>query len=181
MKKFFKPALLVLSMIAMTACSNDDDTPEQINEEELITQVVVTLTEAGTSNTEVYEWNEGSGASGAINIEAGKTYEATVGFFDTTNPSDIEDITEEVIAEADEHVVFYEVGSGALTIQSAANDIEDTAGSPIGINTLWNADGSTSTNVVIYLVHEPTSKTGETRGDLGGETDVQVSFTVAVN
>ncbi|THD67548.1 type 1 periplasmic binding fold superfamily protein [Robertkochia marina] len=181
MKKFFKPAILALSIITLTACSSDDDTPDQINEEEVINQVVLTITETGTTNTETYEWNEGTGASANIVIDAGKSYEATVGFFDNSDPANKEDITEEVIAEADEHQVFYEVASNTLTITSAANDIEDNAGNPIGINTVWSGTGTTQTSVVIYLVHEPTSKTGETRDDLGGETDVQVSFPVVVN
>lgn len=181
MKKFFKPAILALSIIAMTACSNDDDTPEQINEEEEINQVVLTLTEVGTTNSETYEWNEGTGASGNIVIDAGKSYEATIGFYDNSDPANREDITEEVKAEADEHQVFYEVPTNTLTITSAENDTKDNAGIPIGINTIWNGSGTTQTNVVVYLVHEPTSKTGETRDDLGGETDVQVSFPVVVN
>jgi len=31
-----------------------------------------------------------------------------------------------------------------------------------------------------YLIHEPTSKTGSTRNDIGGATDIQIEFEVHV-
>jgi hypothetical protein len=31
-----------------------------------------------------------------------------------------------------------------------------------------------------YLIHEPTSKTGSTRADFGGATDVEIEFEVHV-
>lgn len=181
MKKFFKPAILALSLVAMTACSNDDDTPEQINEEEEITDVVLTLTETGTTNVTTYELNEGNGFTGSITIDAGVSYESSIEFLDLSDPSAPEDITEEVIEEADEHQVFYDNSVGTLTINSANDDVLDSAGAPVGINTVWNAEGSTQGNLVIYLIHEPVTKSGETRDDFGGETDVEVSISVVVN
>lgn len=181
MKNYFKPLALIVTMIAFTACSSDDDTPEVINEEEVINEVVLEVTESGTANTVEYTWIEGSGAPEQIVIDAGKDYEVSVSFFNSTDPANVEDITEEVIMEADEHQVFYEFTGDMLSITPSENDNVDSQSNPLGINTIWSASGSTSTTVTVYLIHEPVTKTGATRDDFGGETDVQVNFTVAVN
>lgn len=181
MKNIIKLSFLFALITGFTACSSDDDTPEQINEEELITRVVLEITETGTTNTNVYTWNEGSGVSEPIVLDQGVSYEVEVGFFNASNPNSPEDITTEVIEEADEHQIFYESSTSSIAITPAADDYEDSMGNKLGVLTNWTGSSSTSGNVVVYLIHEPTSKTGTDRDDLGGETDVQVSFTVAVN
>lgn len=180
MKSFIKYPLALLLITNLVSCSSDD-TPEQINEEELITQVILEVTETGTTNTMTYTWEEGSGSSGVIALESGKTYDVEVGFVNNSDLSNIIDITEEVIEEADEHQVFYETASTELTITPAGDDFKDTEGNELGIKTTWTAMSADEDAVVVYLIHEPVSKTGTTRGDLGGETDVEVSFDFTVN
>ena len=48
------------------------------------------------------------------------------------------------------------------------------------IKTTWTTTGETSGDVVGYLIHEPTSKTGSTRTDFGGATDFEIEFEVHV-
>ncbi|MBL7473223.1 type 1 periplasmic binding fold superfamily protein [Robertkochia sediminum] len=180
MKNLINTAIALTLVLGMTSCS-DDDTPEQINEEEFINEVSLMITETGTANTMTYTWTEGGTAPEPIVIDAEKTYEVEVSFLDSTNPNDIEDITEEVIAEADEHHVFFETSVSGLTIAASDNDFEDSMGNKLGVITNWTATGTTNGNVVVYLIHEPVTKTGTTRDDFGGETDVQVPFTVTVN
>lgn len=180
MKNLINTAIALALVLGMTSCS-DDDTPEQINEEELINEVTLTITETGTASPMVYTWELGE-ATAPIVLEAEKTYNVEVGFFDATNPGDKENITEEVIIEADEHQVFYENSVSGLTINYAANDFEDSMSNKLGVRTTWTTgSGTTNGNVVVYLIHEPTSKLGTSRDDLGGETDVEVPFTVTVN
>lgn len=172
-------AFFVTGSILLTSCS-DDDSPEPINEEELITRVVLDITETGTTNTQTVTWNEGDSNPNVV-LEASKSYDVEISFFDASNPADIEDITVEVIEEADEHFVFFD-NTSTITINNASDDIEDSDGVKIGVKTVWTAPAGTTAGVVrAFLIHEPTTKTGDTRSDFGGETDVQVDFNVVVN
>ena len=56
----------------------------------------------------------------------------------------------------------------------------DADGVSINLKTEWAAAGASSGTVRVYLIHEPTSKTGATRGELGGSTDVELDFPVTI-
>ena len=94
----------------------------------------------------------------------------------------IEDIKLEIIEEADEHQLFYAITDelSGFSIASASNDTKDSDGNPLFIKTTWTTTGETSGDVVGYLIHEPTSKTGSTRNDFGGATDFEIEFEVHV-
>jgi hypothetical protein len=87
-----------------------------------------------------------------------------------------------VIEEADEHQILYEITDelSGFSIVSASNDTVDSNGSPLFQKTTWTTTGETSGEVIGYLIHEPTSKTGNTRTDFGGSTDVEIEFEVHV-
>lgn len=178
-KVFTQLNILFAGLFILSSCSNDDNNLTPVNEEELITQVVLTVLENGTDTGTTYFWNEGQGAS-TLNLENGKSYTVNIAFLNNSNPSSPENITEEVIAEADEHLVFYEVLNASVAIAPSASDVKDSQNIPLGITTNWTVDGSSNGSVRIYLIHEPTAKTGTTRNDLGGETDVQIDFPVAI-
>tara|TARA_A200000113_G_scaffold222671_1_gene236696 strand:+ start:2101 stop:2658 length:558 start_codon:yes stop_codon:yes gene_type:complete len=175
---FIRFSLLTLLGFVLLQCSKDD--PEPVNEEETITSVTLTIS-ASNESTQNIKWVE-RGQAPQVTLKANTTYSVEVGFLDESDPTDVEDITEEVIEEADEHFVFYDNGLSGLSIQSASNDIFDSAGLATGIRTTWQteAEGSQGT-VRVILIHEPTSKTGETRTSLGGETDVEVDFSIIIN
>ncbi|MEW7277595.1 type 1 periplasmic binding fold superfamily protein [Aquimarina sp. 2201CG1-2-11] len=167
--------------VILASCKNDDDAaPEVINEEETITTVNLKVTESGETTSQTYTWKDKT--ADKITLKANTKYEVEIEFLDESNPSDVEDITEEVVEERDEHFVFYDATtiSGA-TIVSASNDIKD--GDSIGINiftTLSTGDAATGT-LKAFLIHEPTKKTGTSRDDFGGETDIEVDFEVEIN
>ncbi|RZS99525.1 type 1 periplasmic binding fold superfamily protein [Aquimarina brevivitae] len=168
--------ILFLS-ITVLSCSDDDD-PAVINEEETITTVKLTVTESGSTTSTEYTWTEDS--QDPITLQANTTYNFTIEFLDESNPDDVEDITAEVIAEADEHYVFYENTVTGLVFQSAADDTQDSNDISINVSTDWTT-GSAGTGIIrAYLIHEPTTKTGDSRADFGGETDIEVEFTTTV-
>ncbi|MFD2563439.1 type 1 periplasmic binding fold superfamily protein [Aquimarina rubra] len=173
-----KLTALFLFAIGLTACSSDDDNPQVINEEETITTVRLTVLEDGATTPEVYTWTESS--QDAISLSADTTYNFKIEFLDASDPNDVEDITEEVIAEKDEHFVFYETTVSGLTFTSASDDTIDSDNIGINISTDWSSSGTTAGIVRAFLIHEPTSKTGDSRDDFGGETDIEVTFDVAV-
>ena len=173
-----KVYIIIFSAFFLTlSCSKNND-PEEINEEEEINRVSLTFVEG--SNTQTYTWNEDSNAP-SINLEANKNYQVSIYFYDASDPNDIENITEEVIEEADEHFVFFELaGTSNLTIQSSSNDISGSDGVPINLYTDWTTGDSESGTIRVFLIHEPTKKIGTTRTDFGGETDVELDFPLSI-
>ncbi|MEK9957415.1 MAG: hypothetical protein VW578_01365 [Flavobacteriaceae bacterium] len=171
-------SLALLFTIQLTSCTKDD--PPPVNEEEVIDRVVIELTNNSTNEQSTYTWNEGDTGL-AISLSEGATYRASVSFLNATNPADIEDVTEEVREEADDHFVFYEIGSAAqLAISSSSNDTRDSDNQAIGLHTTWEAKATGETLVRLYLIHEPDNKQGTTRNGIGGETDAQIDLNITI-
>jgi len=171
-----KPLLAVLALLLFAQCKKD--APEEINDEEVINRVTITLTNSQNPPV-VYTWNEGERIP-TLNLVANEVYQASIAFFDASDPAEVENITEEVIEEADEHFVFYEVSSANLTIASAPNDTVDSDGVSINLSTQWAVEAASSGVVRVFLIHEPTSKSGSTRSALGGASDVELDFPVNI-
>lgn len=174
---FISRAVFTLSaLLLFTNCKKD--TPEEINEEEVINRVTLSVTASDNSTTD-YTWNEGD-AIPTVALAANATYSASVHFYDASDASDVEDITEEVIEEADEHFVFYEVASANLAISPASNDVIDSDGVSINLKTQWVAAEASAGVIRLFLIHEPNDKAGTTRGAIGGASDVELSFPVSI-
>ena len=101
----------------MLGCSDDDTTPEIINEDELITTVILTLTpDSGDQVVLTTIDLDGDGPDEPVTTVVGSfsentQYQGAVQFLnETEDPA--EDITQEVIEEADEHQVFYTISDG---------------------------------------------------------------------
>ena len=196
---FIKPIIPLILFILIFACSKDED-PEPANEEEVITLVTLEVTKAGSSETITYNFeveghahddededddDDHDGHEGEhieIELEPNSSYNVSMLIYNDTDPNDIENVTLEVIEEADEHQVFYAITDelSGFSIASASNDYSDSDGNPLFLKTTWTTTGETSGDVVSYLIHEPTSKTGSTRNDFGGATDFEIEFEVHV-
>jgi hypothetical protein len=85
-------------------------------------------------------------------------------------------MTEEVIEEADEHIVFYELIGDGISFDTTSGDTVDSEGNALNLVTKWTTTAATVVDVEAYLIHQPTSKTGTTRDDFGGATDVEIEF-----
>jgi hypothetical protein len=176
---FFSKALLI------SYCSSDedevDDIPELINEQEVITTVVLTF-DSSDNPTQTIRWAvEEDNSLKFINLKANTEYQVGISFLDETDPSDVEDITEEVIEEADDHQVFYDFSDVSISYSSGTNDTIDSDGNPVYLNSLWTASSSGSGIVQAFLIHEPTSKTGTSRDSFGGETDVAIDIPITIS
>lgn len=165
-------------LLTLTQCSKSDDEPEVINEEETTTTVEFTFQKAGETSATTVTYEEGQSIP-SITLDANSTYSASVAFYNKTNPDDIENVTEEVIEEVDEHQIFYQI-AGSVTITSASSDILDSSNNPLMVNTDWATGAASTGSVQIYLIHEPITKTGSTRDDFDGSTDIQVNFPVTI-
>ena len=60
------------------------------------------------------------------------------------------------------------------------NITSDSANNPLYLNSIWTASSAGTGTARVYLIHEPTTKTSTSRGGFGGETDVEVDFTVVI-
>ena len=185
--------------ILIFACSKDED-PVPANEEEAITLVTLEVSKVGSSETIKYDFeveghdhddheeetdddhDDHDGEHTEIELEANSSYNVSMFIYNDTDPNNIEDITLEIIEEKDEHQIFYAITNelSGFSIKSASDDTLDSNGSPLFNKTTWTTTGETSGDVVGYLIHEPTSKTGKTRTDFGGATDFEIEFEVHV-
>ncbi|WP_299109607.1 type 1 periplasmic binding fold superfamily protein [uncultured Winogradskyella sp.] len=191
MKTFKYLFLSILSLSILVSCSSDDDNPDPVNEEEIITTVRLELTPTTSGETVVFQSQDldGDGPNAPVvtitgNISASTVYDGEIEFLnELEDPA--EDITLEVLEEGDEHQVFYTFTSGNAGSTVIYND-QDEDGNPIGVDITFNSGvASTNNTLVVVLRHEP-SKTasGVSDGDItnaGGATDAEVTFTYDVN
>ncbi len=175
--------LAAVALLSIASCSDDDDVTI-INEEELITTVELELTnQADATNVALFKSvdSDGDGPNAPVititgTVNANATYDGTVRFLnESIAPS--ENITEEVIEEADEHEVFY---ISTLSDVSIAKIDVDSNGNPLGVQTTFQT-GAVGTGVLnVVLRHEPTKPNDNTLSGAGGESDVEVAFTFEV-
>ena len=52
----------------------------------------------------------------------------------------------------------------------------DSNSNPLNLITRWTTAAAGIADVEAYLIHEPSAKTGDTRDDFGGATDVELEF-----
>ncbi|WP_313581488.1 type 1 periplasmic binding fold superfamily protein [Chishuiella sp.] len=184
--KFGKLVLASAMLISLQACNNDDDTPEVINENEIISRVTLTLN--GTQG-DIVTLNsvdpDGDGplaptvtVSGDFN--AGETYNGTIEFWnDIADPH--EDNTEEIREEKEHHQIFFQQkGLGTITYSDVdANNL------PVGLSYKFVASSTPAKgDLTVTLIHKP-NKTGEnvSNGDItnaAGSTDAQVTFPIVI-
>ena len=182
MKTMKTGAFYALLTLAMLGCSDDDTTPEIINEDELITTVILTLTpDSGDQVVLTTIDLDGDGPDEPVTTVVGSfsentQYQGAVQFLnETEDPA--EDITQEVIEEADEHQVFYTVGEG-LNITTTYLD-SDSNGNPLGVSITLETGEASSGSLTVTLRHEPV-KPNDGLESAGGETDISTSFEVSI-
>jgi len=174
-------SMYALLAIAMIGCS-DDDTPVVINEEEVITTVILTLTpESGDQVVLTTQDLDGDGPDEPVTITTGSfnentQYQGAVRFLNETE-TPAEEITNEVIEEADEHQVFYTVSNG-LNITTTYQD-EDSNGNPLGVSIILETGAVSEGNLTVTLRHEPV-KPNDGLDSAGGETDITRTFDVTI-
>ncbi len=182
MKKKFLFMLAVGAALVLSACSNDDDnTPDEVNEEEVITTLILTLTPEGGGPTVTFTSRDADGDGPAApeltvagDLNADTTYTAAIVFLnETEDPA--ENVTIEVLEEADEHQVFY-IPGGGLNITPTYLD-GDGDGNPLGVLMGFETGDASIGTFTVVLRHEPNKPNDGTLADAGGETDIEATFT----
>ncbi len=192
--KTFKLLAIVAVLTGLTACSSDDDnTPEVINEEEVITTMIVTLEpETGAAVTLTSRDLDGDGPDApVINVsgplQAGMNYSGSIVLQnETETPAEL--INEEIEEEADEHQFFFQAGGGLNATLSYADSENEylTNGSdnPVGLEFNFRAGTASTGQFTVTLRHEPNKDaSGVSDGDIsnaGGETDFAQTFNLTI-
>ena len=206
LKNIYTNSILIISIITLFIISCSKNEPAVVHEHEVFTRVVIEIKEESMTNYTKYTFEvEGHDDHGdddhgdddhgdddhgdddhgdehmAIELNTDTTYNVGIFFYNDSDPDNIEDVTLEVIEEADAHQVFYEMTEiPGFSIAAAPDDTKDSNGNPLFLKTTWTTTSETSGDVKAYLIHEPTSKTGSARADFGGATDVEIEFEVHI-
>ena len=182
MKTMKRCSMYALLAIAMIGCSDDDAAPLPVNEEEVITTVILTLTpESGEEVVLTAIDLDGDGPGELVTTMSGSfsestQYQGAVRFLNETE-TPAEEITDEVLEEADEHQVFYTTTEG-LNIQTTYED-QDSQGNPLGLQITLTTGAASEGSLTVTLRHEPV-KPNDGLDSAGGETDITTTFDLTI-
>jgi hypothetical protein len=189
-KQTFLLPLLILSLI-FTGCSDDDDHDDHshpVNEEEVITNIEVTLSDG--TNSYVLIWEDLDGDGPDLPIITGATipsnsYDAEIQLYNKTlDPTDDEYVvTTEILEEDVDHQFFFNASNGLNVFDFVYADA-DVDGNPIGQQFIIEDVSGSGGDLNIVLLHEPNKNAdGVSDGDItnaGGDTDIDITFPIIV-
>jgi len=173
--------LLLFGFISLS-CSDDDENPVAVDEEEVITTMNVALSASGETPVTLQSQDlDGDGPDAPVisisgNLTANTTYSGTIELLNETE-TPAEDITEEVAEEDEEHQFFFTTGGAIMAVEY--ND-EDGDGNPLGLEFSLTTGDAGSGTLQITLRHEPTKPNDGSLADAGGETDIAQTFSLTV-
>lgn len=185
MKKSNIFTLLFLSITIFYSCNDND--PDPIVPQEVITTLTVSLEQQGSVNIVTLKSQDldGDGPNAPVitvsgNLLANTTYTGSVVVLnETVTPA--ENVTEEVAELDEEHQFFFTPSNNIVNV--AYTDM-DGNGDPVGIQFTLTTGAAGTGNFTVTLIHEPVkSAVGVSSGDItnaGGEVDVEATFPIVV-
>ncbi|AUC15137.1 hypothetical protein BTO06_08300 [Tenacibaculum sp. SZ-18] len=173
-------AVLFMSSLVFTSCSDDD--PEEVNEEEVITNVTLTFTNNADPTDFVIMANVApNGQDGTFTNSVTGTFTSGASYsLNIVLLNGDEDVMEEdIIPEADEHFFTFAVSGIDLTMTRDTDGTDGAGGSKLGDKTTWTAGTASNGNVQIALIHQPTSTddSDDFGSSQGGSEDLNITFT----
>lgn len=197
LKSAFKIGLL--SAVLLTSCK-DEETPEEENEVEVITDVVLKFTNTSDANDVVTAKAKDPDGAGiqeleildTIVLDKSKTYTLTLDLLNALDPNDVESITEEVEEEGADHKFFFSFSNDAFS-NPAGNGNFDTATDPlnysdvdvnndgIGLSTTWTTNSADLKDGTFHirLQHQPEIKSSTSKVS-DGDTDLDLMFVLDI-
>ena len=192
---------ILFSVITIIGCSNDDDVaPEEENEVEVFTDVTLIFTNT-TDNSDVVRASaqdpDGTGIQelqilDAITLAADTEYTLTYEILNALDPSDVENIGDEILEEDNEHQFFFSFTENVFSDPTGNGNIDATAdpinyndadenGNPVGLSSAWTTGGTASSEAsfTVRLQHQPDVKTA-TSGSNDGDTDFELTFALTI-
>ena len=192
---------ILFSVITIIGCSTDDDVaPEEENEVEVFTDVTLIFTNT-TDNSDVVRASaqdpDGTGIQelqilDAITLAADTEYTLTYEILNALDPSDVENIGDEILEEDNEHQFFFSFTENVFSDPTGNGNIDATAdpinyndadenGNPVGLSSAWTTAGTASSegSFTVRLQHQPDVKTA-TSGSNDGDTDFELTFALTI-
>lgn len=194
----------MIYLLSLTACSDveEDSHDHHDHDHELMTTVTLTLTSGDETMTVAWADPEQDGdpVIDTLTLTEGVVYDASLGFLNEAEEP-AEDITPEILDEAEEHQVFVfgnavegpgtDANPDALVLHEY-NDMDDN-GLPIGLENTFEAVMMGSGELTIVLRHQPEEDgqavkvegqaadlAAEGLAAVGGASDIEVTFPVMV-
>ena len=177
--KLWLLAALAAPVLFMTSCKKDNDDE---NEEELITTVILSFVERGTTTVRTATWRDLDGDGGAaptietIALQNGKIYDVGIGLLNEQETPP-ENITDEVRDEDDEHQ-FYYLPSGVSVVVNGLDT--DANGWPLGLTSVWTTNATGTGTMRVVLKHKPDGQKGPNDPIGVGDTDIDINFPVQI-
>jgi hypothetical protein len=181
MKKRFLSfgAFMIISATLITACKKDPVT--EVNEEEVITTMIVKLTPNDGDPVLEYTFNDPDGPGGIapeqqeILLAPNKKYDTEIILLNkTVNPVDI--ISDEVEEEGEAHRFYLEPTGGVTLTVSDLN--KDANGLPLGLESVWETGAVSTGKIQITLRHYPAVPPNKALNDLVNSpksgTDIEI-------
>ncbi|WP_420456089.1 hypothetical protein [Rubrivirga sp.] len=177
-------------LVSLAACDSGEP-DDGAGEEELITQVSLTLTNTADASDAVTITGTASDglvidtfSPARVTLRPGATYDGSIELRDTIND---EDITEEIEGEAEEHLfryTFQPVSAGTVTTTDTESDYgsADANGGDFGVGLRFRASvaagasGSGTLTAVLYHFDEGPKTSSTATSD---EIDVDIAFPVS--
>ncbi|MGG5208672.1 hypothetical protein ACQWU4_06960 [Chryseobacterium sp. MIQD13] len=181
-KNIIKLLAVLLITITVISCQRDGSAEEDDLPQEELTNIVLLVTEEGTTNTITYDYSIGAGGIPTIPLQNGKSYTVEAKFRNGN-----EDATNEIIEAKDEHFLIFDFPKSNINITRLdGNDLRND-GKRVGLRTKWEvikAVDGTSPFLKLTLIHSPESvndaKAGTAWGSVvGGETDAEATYNLS--
>ena len=191
--------ILLLSLAVFVSCGDDDDPmmePEDMEEEISLIELTFTPDNGGDAVTAMWFDADGDG-SGAptietIELEEGATYTLTMELVNTLGSTN-EDITAEILEEAEDHMFFFSFTNDVFANPAGNGNVDnrndpvnyndqDANGQPLGLSTTWSTGEHTEmpAEFNIILKHQPDGQKTATSGSGVGGTDVDITFPLII-
>ncbi len=175
-------AALLITVTVVTSCQRNGSAEEDDLPQEELTNIVLLVTEDGTTNTISYDYSIGAGGTPTIPLKDGKSYTVQAKFRNGN-----EDATQEIIDAKNVHFLIFDFPKSNITVERTDGGDLRNDGKRVGLRTKWTvvkAVDGTAPFLKLTLIHSPQSvndaKSGTAWGSVvGGETDAEAKYNLS--
>lgn len=173
---------IILFFLALAGACKDEVSPlnPPQNETELITTMQLVMKDSATGEVKTFTFKDldGEGGNGptqfdTITLKNGSVYDCELLLLDESKTR-ADTISKEVQAEADDHLVFYDITGVELQINITDKDSKQL---PLGLRSRWRTKQSGQGTIMVQLKHQPGQKDGSRAP---GETDAMVNYPIKI-